>query len=327
MLASELGPATDEIIRAFHFAVANALRHGASLREVAAHASSRAISIVLLKGGALHVLGLAAPGSRSFSDLDILIPIDRIPELRSALVGAGWTLSPRSGSEHQEPPLTHPSLGMIELHRFIPGVRPMGRRRSYDAGSLLEDGLSVAAPEFDESIRTPARSVLVAHALAHGLFQHGYAAGTYPLFRCLADLQDLGAGRAELSEAGQFLRDFDSADLDAVFALLSSLDTGSALELADGSARSLLHHLVGIAMNADYALSLKANPRFLRSPTDLPPSIAMLRSLYSATVLTRAQVDIIYGPPRRWGGYAARQLLRPLDLVLRLGRSIMAREP
>lgn len=271
ILNAEIGPAAEELTRAFRFAVANALRHEATLRQAANLASSRGIPVVILKGAALNLLGVSAPGARSFSDLDLLVPIDRILELRSALVGAGWILSPRSGAEHQEAPLSHPLLGMIELHRFIPGVRPHGTRRSYDAGSLLEAGLTVEVARFGGSVLAPSRPVLIAHALVHGLHQHAYAAGSYPLFRFLADLQDLGASHADLREAGQLLRDIDAGDLGAVHSLLAALESGTALDLPEGAPRSLLHHLAATALNSDYALSLKANPRSFRSPSDLPP--------------------------------------------------------
>ena len=136
-LKAELGPSADEITRACHLAAANGLRYEATLRQVAGLATSRGIPLVILKGSAICLLGMSAPGARSFSDLDILVPVDRILELRTSLVAAGWTLSALDGSEHQEAPLTHPALGMIELHRCIPGVRPPGSRRSFDALSLI----------------------------------------------------------------------------------------------------------------------------------------------------------------------------------------------
>ncbi len=325
-LKAEMGPAAAEIARALHLSAANSLRYELTLRQVAALAASLEVPLVILKGSAIGLLGISAPGARSFSDLDILVPVDRLLELRTALAGAGWTLSPLDGCEHQEAPLTHPALGMIELHRCIPGVRPPGSRRSFDAVALLDAGLADQLPGFDGAVRTPARPVLVAHALEHGLVQHGYAPGSYPLFRLLADLQDLGAGPKLLGEAGRFLRDVDADDLGALASLLDALASGRALDLAPGAARSLLDHLVAGALDPAYALGLKANPRSLRSPSDLPLPLATLKWVYKSAVLSRAQVDAIYGRPERWGGYAARQLLRPFDLALRFVRSRKARE-
>jgi hypothetical protein len=323
-LKAEIGPAADEIVRALHLTAANSLRYEATLRQVAGLAASRGIPLVILKGSAIGLLGISAPGARPFSDLDILVPVDRILELRTALVAAGWTLSGLDGSEHQEAPLTHPAFGMIELHHCIPGIRPPGSRRSFDARGLLDAGLTDSLPGLDGAVRAPSRPVLIAHALEHGLVQHGYAPGSYPLFRLLADLQDLGTDTERLREAGQFLRDLDPADLSTVASLLAALEAGAAFDLHAGPPRSLLDHLVAGTLIPAYALGLKADPRALRSPSDLPLPLATLRWIYKATVLDRAHVDAIYGRPKRLGGYAARQLLRPFDLALRLGRSVRA---
>lgn len=324
-LKAELGPAAGEITRALHFSAANGLRYEITLRQVAARAAALGVPLVILKGSAIGLLGISAAGARSFSDLDILVPVDRILELRSALVADGWTRSALPGSEHQEAPLTHPAFGMIELHRCVPGVRPPGSRRSFDARELLDAGLTEETPGFGGVVRAPARAILVAHALVHGLVQHGYAPGSYPLFRFLADLQDLGVGRQGLEEAGRFLRDLDPGDLAAIASLLATLESGTTLELPAGPPRSLLEHLVAGVLDPAYALGLKTDPRSLRSPSDLPAAVAALRWIYKSTVLTRAQVDAIYGRPARPGGYLARQLLRPFDLAGRAIRSAAAR--
>lgn len=324
-LKAEIGSLADEITRACHLTAANSLRYEITLRQVAGLAASRGINLVILKGSAISLLGISAPGARSFSDLDILVPVDRILELRTSLVAAGWTLSALDGCEHQEAPLTHPALGMIELHRCVPGVRPPGSRRSFDARALLDARVTQALPAFDGVVHAPDRAILIAHALEHGLVQHGYAPASYPLFRLLGDLLDLTARHDQLLEARQFLRDFDSDDFESVSSLLAVLESGTGFALPAGSPLSLLRHFVAGALNPAYALGLKADPRSLRSPSDLPLPLATLRWVFNSVVLTRAQVEAIYGRPKRLGGYAARQLLRPFDLVLRLGRAVGAR--
>jgi len=138
-------------------------------------------------------------------------------------------------------------------------------------------------------------------------------------------LQDLGAYTERPLEAGQFLRDLDSDDLNTIASLLAALESGEALDLHAGPPRSLLDHILAGTLNPGYALGLKADPWSLRSPSDLPLPLATLRWVCKATFLDRAYVDAIYGRPKRWGGYAARRLLRPFDLALRLGRSFRAR--
>ena len=324
-LKEELGPVASRFSRAAYLAAVSGLRYEGTLHRVARVADEHDSPLVVLKGGALSLLGVCAPGARSLGDLDLLVPRERVRALRDALVASGWTLSGLPESEHQEAPLTHPSFGMIELHRCVPGVRPPGSRRSFDARTLIAAGLSEEAGGFGRRVLVPARPVLVAHALEHGLVQHGNAPGSYPLFRFLADLKDLDAGPPLLREAGAYLRDLDQDDLGTIAVLLEALDSGRALDLEAGAPRSLLEHVVNGVLDPGYALGLKSDPRSLRSPSDLPRPLALLAWVYKAAVLNRAQVDAIYGRPRRPGGTLARQLLRPFDLVLRFVRSRRAR--
>jgi hypothetical protein len=46
--------------------------------------------------------------------------------------------------------------------------------------------------------------------------------------------------------------------------------------------------------------------------------VRLLRSLVGAVVLSDAQIDAIYGPPRGRLGYLGRRLARPFDLLGRL---------
>ena len=158
----------------------------------------------------------------------------------------------------------------------------------------------------------------------HALVQHGYNPDGYPLFRLVADLQALGADFEALRQASRFLRDFDPDDLRGISVLLEALGSGNALDLPDGPSRSLVHHIIAAHLDSGYALGLKASPRALRAPSDLPAPLATLRWAYMVTVLSRAQVDEIYGPQTTAWGYASRQLLRPLDLARRTGRSSWA---
>jgi hypothetical protein len=324
-LGAEVGAHADALARAAHLVVASSLRYEGTLRQVAALASGLGVSVVVLKGFALSLLGVGPAGARAFGDLDLLVPVGRVVELRSALVAAGWAHSPLPASEHQEAPLTHPALGMIELHRVVPGVRPPGSRRSFDAETLLGAGLATPLAGFDGAVHAPSRAILVAHALEHGLVQHGWAPGSYPLFRMLADLQDLSADRSLLREAGAFLRDLDDGDLAAIGDLVDALAAGTAFELPPGPARALFHHILAGTLDPSYALALKSDPRSMYTPTDLPYLPGVLLWIWKSVVISRVQVDAIYGPPKRPGGYLARQLLRPFDLALRLFRSLRAR--
>jgi hypothetical protein len=325
VLTADVGPAAASFKKARYVNVARTLRDDDTLAQVTSLAKGREIPLVILKGCALSLLDIGPSGARSFSDLDILVPVDRIPEMSSALVNAGWKLAALPPSEHQDPPLSHPSQGTIELHRCIPGVRVPGSRRSLDGRSVTGAGLSQPVPGFNGSVRAPSMAVLAAHALVHGIVQHGYAPDSYPLFRVLADLQDLREAGVDLQEATRFLREVDAEDLGAVETLLEALEAGTALDLAQSPPRALLSHLAAGTLDPGYSLALKSDPRFLVGLSDLPLPRLLIKRLWKVLFLSRERVDAIYGRPKRRGGYVARQVLRPADLALRLATSIRAR--
>jgi hypothetical protein len=325
LLTAEVGPIAATFTRTLHLTAASALLHQHTLKVVASLAESRGISLVILKGCAMGLLGISSPGARGFCDLDILVAVDRIPEMTAALVEAGWKLAPFLPSELHVPGLSHPSLGTIELHRCVLGVRVPGSRRSIDGLSMDAVGLTQTVPTFNGTVRAPSIPVLTAHALVHGLVQHGYLPAFYPLFRLLADLQDLVAAGADLQDAIPFLGEIDANDLDAVETLLKALGEGTALDLPPGPPRTVLAHLVAGSLDLHYRVALKSDPRSVLGLTDLPLPVLVLRRVSQALFLSRARVDAIYGRPKRQSGYLARQVFRPVDLVLQLGSSIWAR--
>lgn len=325
LLKAEIDSLANEIAIAVETNAANCLRYELTLRQVAGLAASRGIPLVILKGSALGLLGITAPGARSFGDLDILIPADRIPELRTVLLAAGWTSPFLDGAEHHGSPLAHPSLGLLELHGYMPGVRRPGSSRFLNARTLLDAGLTDAITGFPSAVRVPARVVLIAHAIVHALHQHAYYPPSYPLFRFLADLQDIGADAEALADAGRYLRDLDSGDLTAVAELACALESGTAHDLPVGAPRSLLGHLVAGNLDATYIARLGARRPLLPIISALPRWLVALRKAYKSTFLSRAWIDASYGPPKHWLGYAARRLIRPFDLAVRLGRRLSAR--
>ena len=287
---------------------------------------------MLLKGLALEALQLVPPGARPTGDLDLLVPDSVIPKLHELLVADGWVPSENPDQEQHLDPLHHPRWGMLEVHRLILGVRPPGARRSFGHDSLVAAGLTQPIPGLPESVRAPSRAILLAHALVHGLVQHGHAPGSYPLFRVLADVADLGPSPESLSAAGVYLREVDAEDLAAVGHLVRVLGSGLPSTLY-GSPYSvegrpdpllLLRHLVAGVTDPDYALGLKATG-VLGHISDLPPLPAALRSAWRALVLNRKQIDGIYGAPKSPLGYVGRQVARPFDLAFRLVRSLAAR--
>lgn len=320
-LQAEIGPACGEIAFAVEANAALSLRSELALRQVAGVASSRRTPLVVLKGGALSMLGVAERGARSFGDLDVLVPADRVRELRFDLLEAGWSNASLDGAEFHGPPLAHPAFGILELHRYIPGVRRAGSSRFFDAHALLAAGLTDPIDGFDSSVRAPARVILGAHAIVHALHQHADPS-SYPLFRFIADVQDIGAGPDALAETGRYLRDLDSGDLAAIAQLASALESGTARDLPAGPSRDLIGHLVAGALDEVYVARLRARGPLLPTVSALPRWLVALRKVYKSTFVSRAYIDRAHGPQKHWTGYAARRLLRPFHLALRLAERL-----
>ena len=65
-------------------------------REIAATLESLGVPLVLLKFVALRLLGHVAPGTRTASDLDVLVPASSAPAVRRALLASGCRDAARS---------------------------------------------------------------------------------------------------------------------------------------------------------------------------------------------------------------------------------------
>jgi hypothetical protein len=107
-------------------------RHGHGVRwEVARIAAALAplgVPLILLKGAAYTMAGLPAARGRLFSDIDLLLPKDALPEAESALMLAGWMSHHHDDYDqryyrqwmHEIPPLQHVQRGsVIDVHHAI----------------------------------------------------------------------------------------------------------------------------------------------------------------------------------------------------------------
>jgi Uncharacterised nucleotidyltransferase len=344
-LAAELGAdAAAAFQRDLTTAAAQGLRIEALLRTVAAVAAERSIPLVLLKFAALTATGVLAPGARTACDLDLLAPAERAAELQEALLARGFRSSGLPDAEHQLPALVHPAGGVLELHRLVLGVRP-GGGGSATLPELERSGLLAPAPGLP-GCSLPAREVLMAHALVHGIGQHGFWPDSYPLLRTLADLIDLGfqgeAAELPAQRAVELVaRDVAREEAEAVRDLCRALVEGKAPTDEHGPAQTdtdgrgvlaspcssvfvgarpcslLLRHILAGRLDADYAASLRLS-LFREQPSDRPPVVRMVRTALSAVFLSRAQIDAIYGRPGHPLGYLGRRLARPFDLLRRL---------
>lgn len=332
-LAAELGDAA-----AAGFARDQAAAAGGGLRIVAlaekvAAAAARlpafpvpgGVRPVFLKLAALELSGRLAPGSREGCDLDVLAPAGRAAELQQALVGVGFRASPMPRYEHQLAALESAD-GVVEVHRMLLGVRVAGRR-SATAEDLDREGLlQVLPPLAGHAAAVPLPAAAAAHALVHGIAQHGWTPHAYSLLKMIADLVDLGFAGPDGPQlaalaARWIARDVTAEEVEAARRLCVALAAGelAAWETSRAPAAVLLRHALAGRLDPGYAESLRL-ALFRRTPSDAPEPVRLARAVAGTVWLSRAQVDALYGPPRRRLGYLRRRLRRPLDLLARLGR-------
>ena len=291
-------------------------------RELAERARLLEIPLVFLKGAALQLGEKVAPGSRNMGDIDVLAPESGAKRLQSALVESGCAALGTRESEHQLQYLTHRSGFGIEIHKTIPGVR-LGGGSSVTADELIREGLVQPVPSLEGECYLPSDDIVLAHVTVHGIAQHGLAPGAYPMSRMLADVQDLGAPGDVWEAASRWIeRDVSRQEMEAVGVLIRRLGGGSdpkALVAGDDAAGAMLRHILAGVLEDSYAKSLK-----FRGLTAKPKDMGTVRSLGNilrgALLPTRAQIDILYGPPRSELGYWGWRLWRPFDLGLRTVR-------
>lgn len=142
---------------------------------IVAALSSIACRVVLLKGAAYALAGLQVAKGRLMSDVDILVPRERLPEVESALMMHGWVTEAKSAYDeryyrtwmHELPPMRHFHRGtVIDVHHAI---LPISARFHPDSQALLK----AARPAFAGSnvyVLSPIDMLL--HSASH-LFHEG----------------------------------------------------------------------------------------------------------------------------------------------------------
>jgi len=334
-LAAELGP---EVAAGFArdraAAAAVSMRLMAAAGQVAAMAAASppaGMPLTFLKLAGLEGAGLLAAGSRGACDLDVLAPAGWAEELWQALVTAGWQGGGPS-YEHQLPALSHPERGVVEVHRLVPGLRLGGSASAASATweDLEREGLLLPLADLPGRCSVAVPEVQAAHALVHGLGQHGFTPAAYSLLKMMADLQDLGDGALTPRALAWVARDVPPGEAAAVRRLGARLAAGEdpaawAIGAAgDPPEATLLRHILAGRLDADYANALRLG-LFRPPPGDRGPVVRLARAIWGAVALSDAQIDGIYGPagangrPRGRLGYLGRRLARPFDLLLRLG--------
>jgi hypothetical protein len=302
-------------------AAAVGLRLMEEVRRVAGVAAPLGIQLACLKFAALEATGRLAAGSRGACDVDLLAPEERAEELWRALVAAGFRASGLPAPEHQLPALAGPRGAVVEIHRHLPGVRLEGGASATWA-ALAAAGMLRPLPDLPGRCTAPTPEVQAAHALVHGLGQHGYWPASYSLLKMVADLIDLGGGGPEVLSAravGWVARDVSADEAAAATGLVRRLAAGEDPTGWRGPEEELLRHILAGRLDPVYAGALRLG-LFRPQPSERSRPVQLARAVLGAVFLSDAQIAAVYGPSRNRFGTLGRRLARPFDLLWRLGR-------
>jgi len=321
LLAAEISETgVSALLAAQGVALLNSERLLEVAREVSRAAAEARLWVAFVKGAALYLTKRVPPSARAASDIDVLIaPED---SLRAVHLMERLGFRPDLGSppcDHQLPPLHRQEGEVVELHLFLPGVRLPGQRAFLGLDALRDEGLLEPIPGMGEVAFAPRAAVLVAHALVHGIAQHGFAPQSYPLMRMLADLCDLGIGedssRPAWATAISLTRDFvSSEEASATWDLCSRIRAEDPLEAVlkgGGAAEALLAHIVAGAQDPSYRRGLKM--RALGStPSLLPFPLSLARDVARSLWPPRAQLLALHPGKASPLSRATSRVARPL---------------
>jgi hypothetical protein len=160
--------------------------------------AATAVPIVLLKGAAYLIAGLAAARGRVFSDIDILVPRGALANVEATLLLHGWhTIKTTAYDQryyrrwmHELPPLRHISRQtVLDVHHAI---LPITARLKPDSAKLLAASQPVAG---EPRLRVLAPVDMVLHSATH-LFCN----------------EDVGNSLRDLVDLDSLLREFASEE-------------------------------------------------------------------------------------------------------------------
>jgi hypothetical protein len=136
--------------------------------------------VVLLKGAAYEFADLPIASGRLFNDLDLLVPAEKLGEVESRLLLAGWHTDRRSAYDqryyrqwmHELPPMRHINRGTsLDVHHAI--APPTGRIQA-DSQAMLDAAVPISG-ENGLFVLAPADMILhsATHLFHEGEFDHG----------------------------------------------------------------------------------------------------------------------------------------------------------
>jgi hypothetical protein len=313
-----------------------AQRAAAGLGELTALLASTAsrlgMPLVLLKFAALRAAGSVADGLRVAGDVDALVPPDGAERLAAAMARHGLEPAGFRDTPHHLPHMRDAQGRGLDLHVHIPDLRLSRDGPPATCADLVETG-NVRHAGLPGDCYVPCPPVMVAHALVHALALHGLAPHSYPPLRVVGDLLDLGVAGDDGALARAALpfveHELTEAEMASVVVLSRRLGDGDQDLLEGGVSTSpeglLLRHFVAGVLDDDYSSALRLRHLRARGARALDsgrPASELAKVAWRAVLVTRAQIDVIYGRPRSRLGYLWRRLARPFDLAGRAARAV-----
>jgi hypothetical protein len=331
-LAAEVGrPSAVGLVYAQRISAVHSQALADLLPLLARASASRSLPLAALKFGGLHLAGVIDVAARGASDLDLLLPAERADEGAAMLRELGFQMRAGDGpgAEHQLAPFADAQGRLVELHLHVPGVRTPPSRSFATFDHLHAAGLLTRVELDGAPLWCPVRPLLAAHALAHGIAQHGLAPRTYPLMQMVGDLIDLGYARAPID--AEVHRWIDAEVSARECAAASDLCRGlvdADDRLFDSQAASdgagLLRHIVAGSLDGEYSRSLR--PAYVLRPlSHRSRLVAIARELAGIVFPSSARLARIHGKPRGRLEALALRLARPFLLLNRwAGRAVRA---
>ncbi len=330
-LGREVSPqAAEQLVEDRRHNALTTLTRLAAARALAERAAPRGVQLVPLKFLALHHRGVLLPGSRHASDIDLLAAEGDLESLAGMAAELGFRGRDLPALDHHLPTLDHPSLGLLEIHRLLPGITAAGRAPA-TLDDLASAGLLERTAQLPGNCLLPSRELLAAHAVAHGMHQHGANPAAYAPAKMLGDLIDLGAADGE--QGAQLVRraaallagDVSGVEAQAAFELAGLLGRGAAAEEWNSSLASiaLLRHWLAALVDPGYRERLAWHD--LRQGLRRKRPIGRLALVRSTLFPSREQLAKIHGLPAASGRLGWLRLARPFQLIGRALRLVRRR--
>lgn len=295
------------------------------IEKIAAAAVECKMPVLFLKGAALMLGHEALQGSRDFNDVDVLAPGDRAQELWDCLKAGGFQDCGLPTHEHHLGMLDFSAGPAVEVHFCIRGVRSSAGT-SLTLDEAVEINLVRSLPHFQGQCWIPHRDLLLAHALVHGIAQHGLSPQGYPMLKVLADAVDMALPQSV--EDGTYRtwfplieRDVSLREVCALAELGRRLGQGqsaAAVWQEEGDEALFLRHCVLGNLDEKYTDSLR-----LRAMASVLPSRnrwgTVVHMVWHTLFPSRAVIDAYYDTPGGRWRYVVFRIRRPFVLM---GRAV-----